>query len=777
MRRIRKNILALAMVGSFAGLPMSAQSVAALERGEREAYAAAVASYERGEEDAVRKLEDFAARYPASDEAVHAKLLAGDYHFFHHNWPDALLAYEEADMKRLNKEERLLYTYRKALSMIRTGHFREARTMVSTLRGQNGYGAAYDFYNAYLDYIDGNFKKAYQGFSRVPEGVEGMDAKFYMAQIDYSDGEYGKVIRSGNEMLHQGVDPELEPELHRIMGMSSFKLGDREEARRQLHEYLRTTQGSPSGEALYALGSIEYEDGDYDAAAERFASLTDHNDEIGQGAWLYLGQCYQRQGNSGAAAMAFEKAAKQNYDPKVGETALYNYVTAVTRGGKVPFSSSSAMLQEFVDRYPDSEYASEVDSYLATAYYNDREYAKALRSIDNIRHPSADVLATRQKVLYALGVEMMTNGEPAQAVSYLQEAAASRSDRDLAVQSSLWLGDALYSLGRYKEARSAYETFVRGERTRTNRSLGYYNLAYTKYKLKDYAGAAADFARVDTDASGLPERMVRDARLMRADCLYYTGRYGEAKTLFGDVVASGGDGVDYALYRRSILHGLAGDSKSKLADLKRVENEYPESRWLSQSLLEQAHLYEEQGKNDLAADAYKKRLGTTSDVDMDELLRVAEAMHGAGRSEDLLEVTARIRNAGGLEADELADLSVYEADALADLGRTGEAEEIYRTLAQTPTSLSGSKASVALAESMIKRGDYAGARDLMESFTEEGTPHAYWLARGFVALADAYHGLGEKSLAREYLMSLRDNYPGAETDIDSMITSRLKKWK
>ena len=65
----------------------------------------------------------------------------------------------------------------------------------------------------------------------------------------------------------------------------------------------------------------------------------------------------------------------------------------------------------------------------------------------------------------------------------------------------------------------------------------------------------------------------------------------------------------------------------------------------------------------------------------------------------------------------------------------------------------------------------------MEEFTDVGTPHQYWLARGFIALADAYHGLGKTYLAKEYLNSLNENYPATDDDIPSLISSRLKKWK
>ncbi len=54
--------------------------------------------------------------------------------------------------------------------------------------------------------------------------------------------------------------------------------------------------------------------------------------------------------------------------------------------------------------------------------------------------------------------------------------------------------------------------------------------------------------------------------------------------------------------------------------------------------------------------------------------------------------------------------------------------------------------------------------------------HAYWLARGFITLAHAYHADGNDYLAIEYLKSLRDNYPGEETDISEAIESGIKEY-
>ena len=51
------------------------------------------------------------------------------------------------------------------------------------------------------------------------------------------------------------------------------------------------------------------------------------------------------------------------------------------------------------------------------------------------------------------------------------------------------------------------------------------------------------------------------------------------------------------------------------------------------------------------------------------------------------------------------------------------------------------------------------------------------MARGFILLSDVYAKQGDNFKAREYLESLRSNYPGKEAEIFDMIDKRLSVLK
>ncbi len=925
-------------------------------------YMLAEALYERGDAQCVNLLKAFYSEFPASPLALKARLAVGDFYFFRHDWPEALEAYEDIDFDRLNRSDLYLYSYRKGLSMIKAGIYKDARGYFSRISAIPEYKDAATFYNAYLDYVEGDYDKAYSGFARVPANEKGLEAGYYMTQIEYRRGEYDNVIAHGRSLLAKKPVQELIPETERVVGLSYFRNGDPDSAGIYLERYAEKVGKDISADASYALGVIDYNAGRYEAATERFSALTELNNELAQSAWLYMGQCDIKSGNPDAAAMAFEKAAKMTWDPKVTETALYNYAAAVTHGGNVPFSSSTELLENFIKSFPDSQYSPEVEKYLATAYYNERDYVKALKSIEAIRKPSNQVLAAKQKVLYELGVEAMNNGKPAEAKDYLSRSLKLAShDRELASQTYLWLGDALYSSADYSGALSAYNSYLKSAKNSSNRTLALYNIAYAEYMQKKYSAAAASFAKALKASPELPKPLGGDARIRMADCLYYTGDYRAALSNYSQAIDTGASDTDYAIYRRAVMYGLSGDISKKLSELSRLEQLYPESKWLPNALMETALTYQGMDRDDKAADAFRRLASSypqsaqarkalislalsysktdkgekaaeaykevisrwpsseeaqlanedlrkyyasrgelaayaeflrsvpeAKQLDAGEmeqlafdgaetayadnienilLLRnyvrdypdgkyLAQALldiayscreskkyaeaetalstlitrrpHSAqypeallmkaeilennipGRKADALAAYKELersgsadfmadayagimrtsedsneqiryarltRSSGGIDAGLAGEASLIEVKALMALGRDNEAVNILEELAANPSAEAGAEAAVMLGKHWLDKKEYSKAEQAMTAFTDAGTPHQYWLAKGFIILADAYHAQGRTPLAKEYLLSLKTNYPGKEKDIMSDINTRLKSWK
>lgn len=87
----------------------------------------------------------------------------------------------------------------------------------------------------------------------------------------------------------------------------------------------------------------------------------------------------------------------------------------------------------------------------------------------------------------------------------------------------------------------------------------------------------------------------------------------------------------------------------------------------------------------------------------------------------------------------------------------------------------GSRVSV-VAQLMYNAGEYAAAEKEILNFIDQSTPHAYWLARSFILLSDVYVAMDKKLDARQYLLSLQQNYH-ADDDIERMIQERLEKLK
>ena len=924
----------------------------------------ALAKYRRGDADCLQAMTGFVEKYPVSLRRFTMWFNIGNYHFEESNYGEAIAAYRNVGRESFSGSDTDDLAYRQSFCYLRIKEYDKARAGFAKLKDSREYGEASSFYDAYINYANGEYGKAEAGFNSVPQRSKmWKEAQYYICQIRFNAADYDNALKTGNRLLGEKFPDEMATELTRVVGESEYHLGNYERATELLGQYAGSCKGEPQRSSLYILGISEYRSGNNDDAISYLDRVVGEDDVLAQSSYLYIGQTYLRMGNVNAASLAFEKAYKMDYDRSVQETAFYNYATAQSRGGSVPFSNSVKIFEDFLNRFPDSKYAPGVEDYIINSYLASKDYDNALATINSIDRPSAKMLAAKQNVLYRLGVRELSAGNPEKAEEYFTSSAKlNRYDSSIAAANTLWLAEADYRNGNYRKAASGYSEFLKtADAADDNYGLANYGYGYSLFRQRKYSEAKAAFTKF-TNLRSSESSMKADAYNRIGDCLYYSKNYSEAEHYYEKGTGIEGVKADYSLFQKGFMLGLQRRHKEKIAIMDKVIDNFPSSVYAPKAIYEKAQAYialndngkaeaafaelmesypnsaearqgqlqlamllNAIGRKDEALDQYKsliaksptseeakvavedlkvmyasagdiggftsfmKSVDSSYKVDGNEMDRLsfqsaenaylagdgtgklesylksypggqycgqasfylaenaykqksygnalryiekaleaapdaayaetALVMQGeillsedkaeqaraayvklrskasteanrqaallglfrvardSGDDSDVLAYAYQLLSSFSLDAETAAEVRYGRASVLASQGKKNEAVDDYKELAKDPNSLYGAIASVELSQIYYDEGKLDSAEKQLNKLINSGTPHQYWMARGFILLSDVYKKRGDNFQAREYLESLKENYPGKEADIFEMIDTRLDALK
>ena len=570
-------------------------------------YYIAMSRFEQGDPSSLALLQQFIERYPSSALAMEAQMKVGNYYFYRGQWESALLSYSLVRNRALdlNSDEDL--EYRRAYCNLRLGNYNEAERQYYALENSPRYSGATDFYKAYLDYARGDYDTAREKFSHIPQSSElGYQSQYYITQIDYNKKQYRQVIEQGKALLAEQQNDYFDAELNRLVGESYYHMGNDNEARTYLRRYLDDCEGEPYRTAAYTMGVLDYRNGNYDAVVNDMLQVSDESDALTQSAYLYLGQAKRQLNDLNGANAAFQRAATMECDRSVRETAYYNYAVGVSKGARTPFDKSVDLFEGFLNEYPNSRYKDNVEGYLVDAYMNTTDYERALTSINRIKQPGAKVLKAKQNVLYNLGVQALANNKNSQAVDYFKQAiAVGNYDATALNESRLWLAEAQYRLGNYKEAAKNQQEYVKtANKSDDNYGLAQYNLGYSLYNEKRYPEAKTAFQNAIASKQ-LSNNLLADAYNRIGDAQYYARDFAGAQSSYDqasrlDKNSSG----DYSMYQKGIMMGLSHQYADEIQQMDALIKAYPKSDLAPQAMLEKGNAQALLGKNNEALDTY-----------------------------------------------------------------------------------------------------------------------------------------------------------------------------
>ena len=573
------------------------------------AYMLTCTAYELNASDRLEQLEKFLDTYPDSRHRNRVQALLASAYFFQEKYLETIATFKGCDLELLSNEERDVCTLRLATAYQKIGNLQEASMWFSILKEVSEKYHADAVYNlAYIDYVQKRYDEALAGFREVESDEHYRKlSPYYIADIYLIKGNYEQARRIAGVYVEAYPDEPNAVQMKRIAGEAAYGMKDYMQAVQNLEVYCSEVK-NPDRKALYELGMSYAQIGVYSKAAARLGEVTTTQDALAQNAYLHMGLAYLQLKERNQARMAFEQASATNYDAAVKEQALYNYALCIHETSYSPFAESVTVFERFLNEYPHSAYADKVNDYLVEVYMNTRSYMAALKSIAKISQPGERILEAKQKLLFRLGTQAFAQAAFENAIEcFSQSLQLGRYNQQTKADAYYWRGESKYRLEQYAAAAAdfrQYLEFAQDKRTEEY-GLALYNLGYTAFKQKQYSSAQTWFARCVQSGVSLQATVMADAYNRLGDCNFYARSFETAQQMYAKAAATDTSLGDYSLFQEAFVKGLQRNYTGKIQTLNQMITAYPSSQYLDDALYEQGRAFVQLEDSENAVKRYK----------------------------------------------------------------------------------------------------------------------------------------------------------------------------
>jgi TolA-binding protein len=573
------------------------------------AYMLTCTAYELNASDRLEQLEKFLDTYPDSRHRNRVQALLASAYFYQEKYLETIATFKGCDLELLSNEERDVCTLRMATAYQKIGNLQEASMWFSILKEVSEKYHADAVYNlAYIDYVQKRYDEALAGFREVESDEHYRKlSPYYIADIYLIKGNYEQARRIAGVYVEAYPDEPNAVQMKRIAGEAAYGMKDYMQAVQNLEVYCSEVK-NPDRKALYELGMSYAQIGVYSKAAARLGEVTTTQDALTQNAYLHMGLAYLQLKERNQARMAFEQASAANYDAAVKEQALYNYALCIHETSYSPFAESVTVFERFLNEYPHSAYADKVNDYLVEVYMNTRSYMAALKSIAKISQPGERILEAKQKLLFRLGTQAFAQAAFENAIEcFSQSLQLGRYNQQTKADAYYWRGESKYRLEQYAAAAAdfrQYLEFAQDKRTEEY-GLALYNLGYTAFKQKQYSSAQTWFARCVQSGVSLQATVMADAYNRLGDCNFYARSFETAQQMYAKAAATDTSLGDYSLFQEAFVKGLQRNYTGKIQTLNQMITAYPSSQYLDDALYEQGRAFVQLEDSENAVKRYK----------------------------------------------------------------------------------------------------------------------------------------------------------------------------
>lgn len=574
-------------------------------------YMIVSSSYYMGKPDATNQLKDFLEKYPETYHRNQICFFTGSSHFAEKDWKKALYWFSQADMDYLSVNEQEDYSYRMAYASLQSGDRAEAKRLFGLLtRNSNKYAEPASYYLAYANFQDGEYNQALPILRRLKNSPEYKEsATFLLMQSAFLQGDLNETVNEGQNYISSYPNSANSIEVYRLLGNSYYRLGNTSNAIRNYEKYMESTS-SPFRDDMYQLAEAYYQTGNYGGAVNALKNVASTTDKLGQAGQMLLGQSYLKLNDTHNAIMAFDAAARSEFDRNISEEALYNYVMIQNRDGGSAFGEAITASQRFLTEYPSSKYTDDVNSVMATTLLSSKNYNTALAAINNIKSPGRQILDAKQVILYQLGVQNYIDKKYDLAErDFNATINLGNYNTEARNESYFWRGEIAYRKDDYQTAARDFSAYVsQASSSQKNYPLALYNLGYTSFQTKNYTKAQTDFKKYVNAETNRQSPNYSDALNRLGDTYLFNRSFSEAERYYSQASAANPSNADYSDFQKAFVLGLQRNYNGKVSALNNMMAKYPNSEYYDDALYEKSRALVMLSKDSEAISSLEKLL-------------------------------------------------------------------------------------------------------------------------------------------------------------------------
>lgn len=592
-----------------------------------------------------------------------------------------------------------------------------------------------------------SYEAALKSIERIAHpGTRIMEAKqkilFQLGTQAFANASFEQAIGYFNQSVAIGqYNRQTKADALYWRGESYYRLDRMAEAARNFREYLQLTEQTNNemyALANYNLGYTAFHQKDYTQARNWFLKYIQlekgENRTALADAYNRIGDCFLNERNFDEAKHYYAQAESMNASS--GDYSFYQL--ALVSGLQKDYSGKITLLNRLAGKYPTSPYV------INALYEKGRSYV------------------------------LMNNNN--QAIASFKELLSRYPESPISRKAAAEIGLLYYQDGNYDQAIDAYKLVINK----------YPGSDEARLAMLDLKSLYVDMNRIDEFAAlaaSMPGNIRFDASeqdsltYIAAEKIYGRGRIEEAKSSFNKYLQTFPEG-SFSLNAHYYLCLIGKEQKNYDMILLHSGKllEYPDNPFSEEALIMRAEVQFnlQQFADALASYKMLKEKATTADRRLLAETGMLRCAHLIKDDAETIHAATALLAEAKLTPELANEALYYRAKSYMNQKADKKALADLQTLAKDTRNLYGAEAKYLVAQQYYTAGEYAAAEKELLDYIERSTPHAYWLARSFVLLSDVYMAMDKKLDARQYLLSLQQNYH-ANDDIEGMIESRLEK--